>query len=181
MSKANTAGRGSCHWCGAPLPDGIYSLASTKPPRKICKDFCRRDRYFDNPNLKSSREYSLTAHPIVFKTGKPVSVLIDGERTTVTSWKDVYKVILQCCIQDPVYHERLLRLMEYMTEQQKSFISASPDNMRNPLEICNGIYVETACDYLTPLGILTEHLLPAIHYDFSNIRIEMDWKEMQDK
>jgi hypothetical protein len=110
-----------------------------------------------------------------------VSVLVYGERTPVTSWKDVHNVILQRCTQDPVYHERLLNLTEYMSGQQKSFISACPGDMRNPLEICKGVYVETACDYPTPLGILTGHLLPAIHYDFSDIKIEMDWRENHER
>ena len=118
-------------------------------------------------------EYWLSTKPYVFVGKKPEAVLIDGESIPVKTWKMVYKVILQHCIQDPVYHERLMALRDRILGQQRVLISASPDGMNSPLEICEGLYAEVHYGSQTLMHILTIRVLTPIRYDYSHIKIRL--------
>ena len=118
-------------------------------------------------------EYWLSTKPYVFVGKKPEAVLIDSESIPVKTWKMVYKVILQHCIQDPVYHERLMALRDKILGQQRVFISASPNGMSRSLEICEGLYAEVHYGSQTLMHILTVRVLNPINYDYSNIKIRL--------
>ena len=116
-------------------------------------------------------EFWLNVHPSLFVGKKPLAVIIDGEEIPATTWRKVYKIILQHCIQDPVRHKLLMSLRGRIAGQQRVFISASPDKMSCPLEICEGLYAEVHYGSQTLMHILTERVLKPLNYDFSNIKI----------
>jgi hypothetical protein len=120
-----------------------------------------------------SVEYWLSTKPYVFVGTKPEAVLIDGESIPVKTWRMVYKVILQRCIENPVYHKRLMALRGRLSGQQRVFISARPDGMSSPLEICEGLYAEVHYGSETLMHILTVRVLNPIHYDYSKIKIRL--------
>ena len=116
-------------------------------------------------------EIWLNVHPSLFVGKKPLAVIIDGKGIPATTWRMVYKVILQHCIQDPIRHELLMSLRGRIAGQQRVFISASPDKMTRPLEISEGLYAEVHYGSQTLMHILTERVLKPLNYDFSNIKL----------
>jgi len=113
----------------------------------------------------------LSTHPSIFVGKKPVAVIIGSERIPTPTWRKVYKEILQHCIQDPTYHQMLMDLRGRIAGQQRVFISASPDSMTRPLEICEGMYAEVHYGSETLMHILTIRVLKPLGYDYSNIKI----------
>ena len=120
-----------------------------------------------------SYEVYLNVHPSIFVGKKPVSVIIDGERIPVNTWRKVYKEVLQDCIKDPARHKLLMELRGRISGQQRQFISASPDKMSSPLEISEGLYAEVHYGSETLMHILTIRVLKPLGYDYSNIKIEI--------
>jgi hypothetical protein len=121
----------------------------------------------------STIELSLSTHPSIFVGKKPVAVLFGNEREPTHTWSRVYKAILQRAIQEPIYYERLMELRNRMAGKVRVFISDKPDNMTRPLEICEGLYGEVHYGSQTLMHILVNIILKAIHYDCSDIKIEI--------
>ena len=107
---------------------------------------------------------------------KPVAVLIEGERIPAAKWTSVYKTILQNCVQDPIYHERLMNLRDKALGKIRTFISGKPDGMTRPVKICEGLYGETQYGSQTLMHILTTRLLVPINYDLSRIKVVVKYE-----
>ena len=118
-------------------------------------------------------DYPLSIHPSIFIGRKPVAVLIGGEIIPTPSWRKVYKEILQHCIKDLVYHERLMSLRGKLAGKERVFISSKPDTMSCPLKICEEMYGEVHYGSQTLMRILTERILTAINFDYSDIKIRL--------
>lgn len=116
--------------------------------------------------------YPLTASTGIFKGKKPTGVRFpDGTRVDVPTWKKVVEAILKKCDADASNHRVLLELRGKVTGRDRVLLAEKPDEMRSPLEISAGIYVETHYDTETLLKIITTRILDAVHYDYSGITI----------
>ena len=118
-------------------------------------------------------DFNLSIDPAIFVGTKPAAVLIDGEILPAHTWRKVYKEILQHCIKDPVYYERLMNLRGRIAGQQRVFISDKSDGMTQPLQICEGLYGEVHYGSQTLMHILTVRILTPLHYDYSKIKIRI--------
>ena len=119
-------------------------------------------------------DYPLSIHPAIFVGRKPVAVLIGGEIIPTPSWSKVYMGIMQYCIKDPVYRDRLMNLRGKIAGRERVFISSKPDTMTRPYKICEGMYGETHYGSQTLMHILTERILTPINFDYSNIKIKLN-------
>ncbi len=116
--------------------------------------------------------YPLTAATGIFKGKKPTGVRFqDGTRIDVPTWKKVVEIILKKCNQETVYHNRLIELRGKVAGRDRVLVGEKPDEMRSPLEIAEGLYVETHYDTESLLRILITRILDAIHYDYNGITI----------
>ncbi len=95
----------------------------------------------------------------------------DGTRIDVPTWKKVVEIILKKCNQETVYHNRLIELRGKVAGRDRVLVGEKPDEMRSPLEIAEGLYVETHYDTESLLRILITRILDAIHYDYNGITI----------
>ena len=121
----------------------------------------------------ATSKVNISIHPSIFVGKKPVAVYFGDERVPVTKWTSVYKVIMQRCIQDPLYHDRLMELRNRLGGKVRVFISDKPDGMTRPMEICTGLYGETHYGSQTLMHILVNIILKAIRYDYSDISVEI--------
>lgn len=116
--------------------------------------------------------YPLTSATGVFKGKKPISVrLAGGKSINVPTWKQVVHVILQNCIKDLTYKQRLMEIRGRITGRNRVLLADRPDEMRSPVKIDEGLWVETHYDTESLLRILTTRILDAIGYDYSEIEI----------
>ena len=49
QKEHDACGRRKCYWCGEPFTFGYEHTFSARDPREICKGYCRKRRFFDNP------------------------------------------------------------------------------------------------------------------------------------
>ena len=167
------AERKICLWCGEPLHHREYELTGSKPnQREICKDYCKRVRFFDMPKRSNApATHPLSTHPSVFVGYEPIAVIFGNESIPAASWKEVYQTILQHCIQDFTHYERLIALKRSISTQQKPFLSSKPDEMTCPVEICEDLYAESDYSFHILLQLLTDRILKPIKFSIYNIKI----------
>ncbi|MCL2392916.1 MAG: hypothetical protein FWC66_10000 [Oscillospiraceae bacterium] len=165
-----------CLWCGEPFYNGEYDFIGSKPnQREICKNYCKGIRFFDMPKQASGpTAHPLSSHPVVFVGSEPIAVMFGSERVPATSWKEVYRVILQHCVQDFTCYERLLALKRSISTQEKPFLSSKFNEMACPVEICEDLYAETDYSFHILFHLLTERILKPIKFSVHNIRIIME-------
>lgn len=115
-----------------------------------------------------------TIYPLTNTTGfkgkKPIAVIINNKRTTTPTWKKVVEHILKEIIKDEAKKEKMLSLRDVLLGRVRTRVSERKDDMRSPLEVCNGLYIETHYDTETLMNLLLE-ILNSISYDYSNIRV----------
>ena len=115
--------------------------------------------------------FPLSADPYIFIGKKPAAVLFGQERITVKSWRDVYGVILTRCIENSQHYKTLMDLRERISGKCRVFISASPDSMKRPIKLADGLYGETHYGAQTLMYILVERILAPVGFDCSDISI----------
>ena len=115
----------------------------------------------------------LSADPSIFVGVRPVAVLFGGERIAVKSWTSVYKTVLQRCNREPVYHDRLMQLRGKLSGSVRVFLADRPDNMKRPLKIDDDLYAESHYGSQGMMHILVHRILAAVHYDYSNISVDI--------
>lgn len=119
-------------------------------------------------------QYPLTSATGVFKGKKPIGVnFADGTRIDVPTWKQVVCVILKRCIKNSLYNQRLREIRGRVAGRNRVLLDDRPDKMRSPVEIEEGLWVETHYDTESLLRILTTRILDAIDYDYSGISISV--------
>lgn len=115
--------------------------------------------------------FPLTGSTKLFKGTKPVRVVFPGgSEETAFTWKKVVQAILKQCLSDG--NEGALRgLAGNVAGRKRAFLAKTGAEMRSPIEIAEGLYMETHYDTETLLHILTMRILEPIHYDYSGIRV----------
>ena len=142
----------------------------------IITSFDRIIEGLENPSsYKEPADYelkiSLSADPSIFIGRKPAAVLFGEEHIGVKSWRDVYRVILTRCNEDPQCHENLMYLRNKTAGKVRVFLSDKPDGMTRPVMIDEGIYGEVQYGSQTLMHILVQRILEPAHFDYSDISI----------
>jgi len=126
----------------------------------------------ENPMPELSEwKMSLKTNPVLFRKQKTLAVMFGEERVPVKSWAGVVVAVLTHCIQDPVYHDKLMKLRGRIAGKERFFIAENPSDMKRPKEICEGLYVEVMYGSETLMHILVNRILRAIGYDCSDIYV----------
>ena len=116
--------------------------------------------------------YPLTVGTAVFKGKKPISVIFeDGRKFQVLTWKQLMKTVLEDCVADAEKKSALEALCGKITGKTRELISKNNENMKSPIEIAKGLYVETHYDTETLLNILMKRLLDVVSYDYNGISV----------
>jgi len=123
--------------------------------------------------VPSSSEYivPLNLSPRFFVGKKPIALIIEDERVSVKSWREVLGMILKRCCQDPTYHNRLMELRGRVAGNFRIFLSSSPNGMSKAVQIDDELYIEAHHGAEAMMRMLVEKLLTPIGYDYSNIKI----------
>lgn len=131
----------------------------------------------DKQSESSGLLYPLYVDPHLFIGKKPVALEIGGESIEVKTWREVYSAILQDCINNPIYLERLMNLRGKASGKIRQFIASTPEKMTRPVKIYEDLYGEVHYGSQTLMHILTERILTPIGYDFSNVKVVVKpWK-----
>lgn len=129
-------------------------------------------------NLTSEEEKYETAYESVypltnttgFKGKKPIAVKFGNERKITPTWKTVVEVILKEVLKNKEMKDRMFNLSDKLLGRVRKRVSISSKEMRSPLEVCEGLYVETHYDTETLMNLLLQ-ILNEISYDYNNIHI----------
>ena len=105
-----------------------------------------------------------------FKGKKPIAVLYGNERIITSTWKSVVKTILQEVIKDSNMKCKLEALSDKLLGRVRRRLSKDSESMRSPVEICDGLYIETHYDTEMLMSLLLQ-ILNEINYDYNNINI----------
>lgn len=114
-------------------------------------------------------EYPLT-NSTGFKGKKPIAVKMNSKRIITPTWKKVVENILLEVMQDNSMKEKILSLRDILLGRVRTRVSKIPNNMRSPIKLCEGLYIETHYDTETLINLLIE-ILHIISYDYNNIKI----------
>lgn len=107
-----------------------------------------------------------------FKGKKAVGIRFpEGKEQEVSTWKEAAVVILRDCIQDTGMHRRLLELCGRVFGRTRVLLSGEPDTMDRPVQIDDGIYLETYFETDVLFRLLREKIFDFIGYDYSGIRV----------
>ena len=116
--------------------------------------------------------YPLTAGSKIFKGTKPTRVLFpDGRQVRVTTWKQVVAAVMEQCMKNELYKNRLQALSGIIAGRKRLLLAQTGDDMRSPLKLCDTLFMETHYDTETLLNVLTIRILGAIQYDYRDIQI----------
>lgn len=127
-----------------------------------------------DPNDKKSYDctYPLVVGPAVFKGKKPISLVFgNGRKVKILTWKQLAEEVLKDCISYPDKKQGLIELCDNVSGRKRFFLSKSNEDMRSPIEIEKGIYMETHYDTETLLRILITRILDVVNYDYSGISV----------
>lgn len=103
---------------------------------------------------------------------KPTLVRYGDESIPVTSWKRAFAAVLDICNRQEHYHEALLSMRSEIVGRGRKVIADSPAGMLSPLEVDNGLYVETNFSTEALLKMLRDRILYRIDFDGSGISFE---------
>ena len=116
--------------------------------------------------------YKLTSGTAIFKGKKPTGVFLkQGVRSEAGTWKKVFELILKDCVSDSAKYVDLRNLCGKIRGRERLILSDVPGNMRSPLKIAEGLFIESHYDTGSLLYILTNRILDPIGYDYTNIEI----------
>ena len=108
----------------------------------------------------------------VFKGRAVVAVVFpDGVRVETPTWKKVVETIMQRCNNDREKHDALMNLRNHVAGRSRQLLGSTKANMRSPLKIDRGLYMETHYDTETLLKIMLTRILEPVNYDYSGIRV----------
>jgi len=130
----------------------------------------------ETEQVNVAREYEATyalSYPTAFFKGKKPNGVIfpNGVRVEAYTWKKVVESILKDCNSIPEKHEALIKLCGKVSGRDRLFLANRIDNMRSPIEIEEGLYMESHYDTESLLRILTTRILEPIKYDYSTISV----------
>jgi len=114
---------------------------------------------------------SLSTDPYIFIGKKPAAVLFDEERVETKSWRDVYKVVLTRCNENPKCHDMLMYLRGKTAGKSRIFLAESPNGMVRPVKIDEELYGEVQYGSQTLMHILCNRILDYTGFDYSGISI----------
>lgn len=103
---------------------------------------------------------------------KPTLVRYGDESIPVASWKRAFAAVLDICNRQEHYHEALLSMRSEIVGRSRKIIADSPVGMLSPLEVDNGLYVETNFSTEALLKMLRDRILYRIDFDGSGISFE---------
>ncbi|MCI8562257.1 MAG: hypothetical protein HFH69_01935 [Lachnospiraceae bacterium] len=103
---------------------------------------------------------------------KPTLVRYGDESIPVASWKRAFAAVLDICNRQEHYHEALLSMRSEIVGRGRKVIADSPAGMLSPLEVDNGLYVETNFSTEALLKMLRDRILYRIDFDGSSISFE---------
>lgn len=116
--------------------------------------------------------YPLTAGGGIFKGKKPTGLIIgEQEPIMVRTWKQIAQEVMRNCASQDEYRQRLFELAGKIAGRKRVLLATGDNDMRSPLKICEGLYMETHYDAETLLSILTNRILIPIGYDYSTISV----------
>lgn len=111
-------------------------------------------------------------HSAAFKGKKPICVIFpNGLRVNAFTWKNVVSTILGDCVKNKKNEDALKELTGKVSGRNRLFLDSNPENMRSPIKITEGLFMETHYDTETLIRILTTRILDPIQYDYSKITI----------
>lgn len=123
---------------------------------------------------KEYEEVYESVYPITNTTGfkgkKPIAVKFGEERIIASTWKMVMETILKEVLKDSNMKNRIMSLRDKLLGRVRKRISATSDDMRSPIELCEGLYIETHYDAETLMNLLIQ-VLNEIKYDYNHINI----------
>lgn len=115
----------------------------------------------------------LSTHPSFFKGMKPFTIVFpDGTEVVTPTWKKVAAAVMQDCNADPARHETLMYLRGKVSGKLRSILSSTPEEMDVPLQIDEGLFMESKFDTETLLNVLTKRILDVVGYDYRGITVE---------
>ena len=112
---------------------------------------------------------TLHTPPYYFVGTKPAAVLFGEERIEVKSWREVASAILTRC--NAEHSDTLMNLRNKVLGKVRVILSDSPDGMRRPNKIADGLYMECHYGSQTLMFILKNLILDYTGFDYSNIQI----------
>ena len=107
-----------------------------------------------------------------FKGTKPIAVIINSNEIITPSWKSVVENILKEVIKDKTMEQKLMNLRNIILGRTRTRIASNEGNMRSPILITEGLYIETHYDTEALMKFLLE-ILDSINYDYSKIEIKI--------
>lgn len=142
--------------------------------RRMIAEQERREAVAQGTRLPEAFEdlYPLSTTPGFFKSKRPVGVIFaNGNRVETPTWKKVVKVLMADCNKERDRHDALMVLRNRVQGRDRTLLSSSMRNMRSPIMIDDGLYLETHYDTESLLRITTERILKAVGYDYSGIKV----------
>ena len=138
---------------------------------KIVKKF---EELEQNESIVEQNEFQVK-YPITyagFKGTKPIAVIINSNEIITPSWKSVVENILKEVIKDKTMEQKLMNLRNIILGRTRTRIASNEGNMRSPILITEGLYIETHYDTEALMKFLLE-ILDSINYDYSKIEIRI--------
>jgi len=123
------------------------------------------------PIEKRETIYPLTVNPANFRKKTPICLLINGERIVAPTWKKVFQILILLCIKDNRKHNALMQLRNEILGRERIILSDSPEGMRRPFKISDGLYAETQYDTESLMRILLRRILDEVGFDYSGISV----------
>ncbi len=114
-------------------------------------------------------EYPIT-NATGFKGKKPIAVKIENKRIMTPTWKTVVETILKEVMKEDEMKNKIMGLNDKLLGKVRSRLSKDATHMRSPMELCDGLYIETHYDTETLMKLLIQ-ILKEISYDYSHLRI----------
>ncbi len=131
------------------------------------------DELAQESQAAGSRRLPLAAPAVMFKGTKPAAVILpDRSMVPVRTWKQAVSAILTDCCADPQRREQLMDLRGKVAGNFRYLLFDRPDGMSAPLEICEGLYLESKFDTEALLQNVTGKLLERVCYDYWRVVIQ---------
>ena len=83
------------------------------------------------------------------------------------------QVILEDCFNDSACRIRLLKLREKVSGRSRTILSSDSTAMDSPIEITDGLFMESKFDTETLLNVLIDKVLTPAGYDVTGISIRI--------
>ena len=118
-------------------------------------------------DIAAENAYPFTADTYIFIGKQPIAVLFGEEKVEADNWRKVFAAIMSKCNADAKCHNKLMDLRDRIMGRDRVLLSRSPESMRRPLKIDEGMYAESHYGTATLLYILRDRILTPAGYDFS--------------